>query len=65
MNRDELVREVRHVGESLIKNAESIVGEERYLIGLTVTIDVSVDGNEATSVNISRDFLPERAFSKE
>lgn len=30
-DREEYVRQIRAIGESLIKNAESIVGNEKYL----------------------------------
>ena len=63
MNKDheEAVRTVRFVGESLIKNAESIVGNEELFQGLK--IHVTIDPyRELPSVVIERNFIPERSF---
>lgn len=58
---DDYVRQVRAIGESLIKNAESIVGSERYLSGLRVYATVDPD-NGVPEISVSRDFYPEKIF---
>lgn len=61
--RDDLVRQIRAIGESLIKNAESIVGSERYLSCVSIVATVNAS-DELPSINVSRDFYPERYFEK-
>lgn len=56
--REEWVRQVREAGESLIKNAESIVGSERYLTGLDVSVDINPD-DEVPEIRVSRRFFPD------
>lgn len=57
-NKEELVRQIRAIGESLMKNAESIVGDEKYLSSIKVTASVGADNVPA--VDVSRTFYPER-----
>lgn len=56
---EDLIRKIRAAGESLIKNAESIVGTEKYIADLRITVDVDAT-DEMPSINISRSFVPER-----
>ncbi len=56
--RKDLIRQVRYVGESLIKNAESIVGTEEYLNDVYIYVTLGVDG--APTINVSRSFVPEQ-----
>lgn len=56
--REEYIRQVRYVGESLIKNAESIVGTEKYVGDLRLYI--SINPNESVpTIQIDRTFVPE------
>lgn len=48
---------MRMAGESIAKNAESIVGDEELLRSVSVTICLSP--GEAPEIDISRQFLPE------
>lgn len=57
--RSDLILDVRNAGESLIKNAESIVGDEKYLSDLKIVITIPVYGESVPSINISREFFPE------
>lgn len=57
---EEMIRQVREAGESLIKNAESIVGNEEYLVhNMTVTININMIDIEAPTIEVKREFLPE------
>lgn len=56
--REDLIDQIKACGESIITNAESIVGTERFVTSLTVTIFVERD--EIPRINVDRDFLPER-----
>lgn len=62
---NDLVLDVRNVGESLIKNAESIVGDEKYLTDLFITITFSKSGDALPTITINREFLPEKIVVKE
>lgn len=59
---EELVRQIREAGESLIKNAESIAGSEKYVSGLTIRVDFSKDFNPV--IRVSKDFVPERYLER-
>ena len=53
-----LIQQVRNIGESLIKNAENIVGNDEHRADLDIS--VSLRANEAPTIRISREFYPER-----
>lgn len=56
---EEMIRQVREAGESLIKNAESIVGSEEFLVrSMTVTVNVDTSDGVPT-IEVKREFLPE------
>ena len=57
--REEYIRQVRYVGESLIKNAESIVGTEKYMGDLNLYISIAPN-ESAPTIRIDRTFLPEK-----
>ena len=58
-DREEYVRQIRAIGESLIKNAESIVGNEKYL--KSIYISVNIDPQEdAPMIDVSKSFVPEQ-----
>lgn len=56
--KDIWVNQLRAVGESLIKNAESIVGSEEYKTSLEISIIFDVERTPVISVK--KDILPER-----
>lgn len=55
--RDEWIEYLKMCGESIIKNAESIVGTEAKLMDVTVTIHLN--HAEIPTINIDRNFVPE------
>ena len=57
MTHKEIIEIVKDVGQSIIDNAESIVGTEKYLSGLTIRININ--HSEIPTINIDRDFYPE------
>ena len=61
MSHDEIVNELIHCANSIILNADSIVGKERYLTNLTVSI--YFDPGELPRINVDRDFVAERFLS--
>lgn len=54
--RAELIRQLKLCGASIVENAESIIGTEEHLSGVTVRI--YLDFNEAPHINVDRDFYP-------
>ena len=57
------IRQLRAVGESLILNARSIVGNEKYLRSLYISFDLDPE-IEIPEINISKGFVPERYFEE-
>lgn len=55
---EELIKRVKELGQSLIDNAENIVGDEKYLKGLTITC-YPCFCDEPPYYNIDREVIPE------
>ena len=63
MDREELVKRVREAAMSIIDNAESIVGFEKYRQKIDITIDV--DGiDRVPVVTVRKDIIPERYLDR-
>ena len=60
--RMELITQVREIGESLIKNAESIVGTEKYLNGISISIDF--DYFSIPEIDVNKSFYPEKYMER-
>ena len=58
-----MICDVKAVGQSIIDNAESIVGNEKYMSDIYITI--SYDLNKIPDINISRTFTPEQIRERE
>ena len=56
--KQELVRRIQEIGESLIKNAESIVGSEQYVKSINIYADIST--TKDPSVEVAKEFWPEK-----
>lgn len=61
--RDKLIRKIQQIGESLIRNAESIVGTEGYITQLTISCYPCVCDDEVPTIHISKSFAPENYVS--
>ena len=59
---EEFVRQVREIGESLVKNAESIVGTEEYLTGINISVDVEY--HSTPEITINKSFYPEKYIER-
>lgn len=55
---------IRQVGETLIKNAESIAGSELYRRSITINIEINL-AEELPVVNVTRSFYPERSVEEQ
>ena len=62
-DRELFIKRVRDIGEFLIKNAESIVGSEEYIVSINIRANINFD--EVPSINISKDILPENSVNAE
>ena len=59
MEKEELIARIKECGQSLIDNAESIVGNEKTLQKINIDIDVdSID--RVPTINIRREIIPEK-----
>ena len=59
---EEIARQIREVGESLIKNAESIAGSEKYLNSIYISCEIGYEGGtvKAPEISVDRRFCPEQ-----
>ena len=55
--KEDIANDIKVCAESIITNAESIVGTEKYMTDLTVTIYITA--GEPPRVNVDRNFMPE------
>ena len=59
-NRIKIVNAIRAAGESLIKNADSIAGDEAYITGLDIYFSVDLSEDRMPEIEITKRFYPER-----
>ena len=64
-SRDELIQQIKNCGQSIIDNAESILGDERYFMRLNVSFDILRLKVEVPNIEIKREFTPEKEFEDE
>lgn len=59
--RDNLINQVRCAGQSLINNAESMVGTEELLTDFSISIKFSVSADNAyiPTIDVSKSILPD------
>lgn len=57
---EELIKQIKDAGQSIIDNAESILGNERYFIDVHVNFVVSRDFSQIPQLEINRHFIPEK-----
>lgn len=62
---EELLDQIKHCGQSIIDNAENILGNERYFTGVTVTFDIFRDADSIPEIEIKRKFIPELQIEKD
>ena len=58
-SRNELINQIKNCGQSIIDNAESILGNERYFESITVIFDINRNRNWMPDIQIQRRFIPE------
>lgn len=57
--REELIDQIKHCGQSIIDNAESILGNERYFESITIIFDINRNKNCIPDIQVQRRFVPE------
>ena len=62
---DELIQQIKNCGQSIIDNAESILGDERYFMRLNVSFDILRLKVQVPNIEVKREFTPEKEFEDE
>lgn len=57
--REEIIQNIKDVGQSLIDNAENIVNDYKYARDLTITCYVT-DREEPPYISVDTSFVPEK-----
>lgn len=63
--REELKEQIKQCGQSIIDNADSILGDERYFLDLLVSFRISRSRDEIPLINVSRKFTPEQQIENQ
>lgn len=58
MSKEETVLRIKEAAQSIIDNAESIVGDEKTRTNISITIDVN-NVDQLPVVNINKELIPE------
>lgn len=61
--KEEIIQNIKDCGQSLIDNAEKIVGDYKFMTNLTITCYVN-ERNSAPYISASIDFLPENFIER-
>ena len=59
-SKEKNIRDIKDAGQSLIDNAESIVGDYEYLSSIGIHIDLDANDRYTPKINTSVDFYPEQ-----
>ena len=63
MSREEIIQNIKDCGQSLIDNAESMVGNYKYLGEVTITCYVS-ERDEVAHIKVTNDIYPENYIKR-
>lgn len=58
MSKEETVLRIKEAAQSIIDNAESIVGDEKTRTNISITIDVN-NIDQLPIINITKELIPE------
>lgn len=61
--REKMIQNIKDMGQSLIDNAEEMVGNLKFLTDVTITCYVS-EKDCPPYINVSTDFLPENFIER-
>lgn len=63
-NREELINDIINAGKSIINNADSILGNEKYFINCKVSFTIDRNLNNIPTISVQREFIPENNIEK-
>ena len=61
--KEEIIQNIKDCGQSLIDNAQNIVGDYKYARGFTITCYVD-ERNEAPYISVDVSFVPEKLVER-
>lgn len=61
--REEIIQNIKDCGQSLIDNAENMVGDYKFFRDITITCYVN-ESNEAPYISIDTSFVPENFIKR-
>lgn len=56
--RNELIQRIKYCGQYIVDNAETILGEEKYIVNLYLTC-IFFDRSELPYVTVNKDIIPD------
>lgn len=62
-NREEIIQNIKDCGQSLIDNAEKMVGNYKYLGEVTIRCYVS-EADRAPYITVDNEFIPENTIER-
>lgn len=63
-SREELIEDIINAGKSIINNADSILGNEKYFLNCKVTFTIDRNINNIPTISVQREFIPEDNIDK-
>lgn len=63
MSKEETVLRIKEAAQSIINNAESIVGDEKTRTNISITIDVN-NVDQLPIINVTKELIPEGFLSR-
>lgn len=63
LTREQVIQNIKDCGQSLIDNAENMVGDYKFFRDITITCHVN-ESDEAPYVNIDTSFVPENFIER-
>ena len=63
LTREEIIQNIKDIGQSLIDNAEKMIGDYKYFRDITITCYAN-ESNEAPYINIDTSFIPENFIER-
>ena len=56
--RNELIQRIKYCGQYIVDNAETILGEEKYIVNLYLTCNF-FDRSEVPYITVNKDIIPD------
>lgn len=63
LTREEIIQNIKNCGQSMIDNAEQMVGDYKFMTDLTITCYVNERDN-APTINVDTRFIPEKFIER-